>query len=167
MIITNTQRRIGLGCALMLAAAMTVMGGDQSTQDSASSMIAPSTDSTQTATRSTFLHMAKLARVAPSADGVDVFAPKSWAAAPRPAAPAPPPGPSPQALAPPIPFHYIGQIEGRKGLTIVLSRGAESFSVRAGEAIDQNYRVENVSPVAVTLVYLPLNERQALVLESK
>jgi hypothetical protein len=162
MMLTAMQRRIGLGCALLLAAAMTVMGGDQSAQDRAAS--ASSADAAP-APRLASLQVAKLSRVAPSGDGVDIFAPKSWA--PRSAPPPQRPAPPPQALAPPMPFHYIGQLEGKNGLTIVLSRGAESFSVRAGEAIDQDYRVESVSPAAVTLLYLPLNERQTLVLESK
>ena len=72
------------------------------------------------------------------------------------------PPPLPVPVAPPLPFQYVGRIQGREGPTILLSRGAESFSVKAGEPIDNDYRLESVAGDALTIVYLPLNQRQTL-----
>jgi len=66
-----------------------------------------------------------------------------------------------------MPFQYVGQIEGREGPTVLLSRGEESFSVKAGEPIDNDYRLEAVAGETLTIVYLPLNERQTLIPEAR
>lgn len=171
MMLTVAQRRIGLGCALLLAIAMTVVGDDKSIQVDAtkSPPARPGGSSSGTMPeKPPPIEVAKLSRVPPTADGIDVFAAKSWsppALAPtmREAAVVP----SVQPVAPPIPFQYVGQIDGREGLTILLSRGGESFSIKAGEPIDGDYLLESVTGEALTIVYLPLNERQILVPEPK
>lgn len=170
MIISVAQRRIGLGCALLLAIALTVMGDDQSAV-----VVAPKRNVRAEATLSdpvsaartpvvnpdaSPIVVAQLNRDPPQAQGVDAFATRRWtpprtaraAAVPPPAAP----------VAPPLPFEYAGRIEGREGPTFLLSRGPESFAVHAGEAIDGDYRLETVSADTLTFVYVPLNERQTL-----
>ena len=182
------QRRIGLGCALLLAIAMTVVGDDKSIQvetpkpppqmpgEPAYIKAAPGEPASVEAAgeparidaapeRPARIEVAKLARVPPAAEGVDVFAAKSWS---KPTvvrtAVAPPPS---QPVAPPMPFQYVGRIEGREGPTVLLSRGEESFSVQAGEPIDADYRLESVTEERLTIVYLPLHERQTLDPEPK
>lgn len=163
-------KRIGLGCALLLAIALTVMGEDRSsiveapkrsvqppttTGDPSSLARAPGANADTTS-----VVVAQLNRDPPLAQGVDAFAPHRWSAvrsvrkveAPPPSAP----------VAPPLPFEYAGRIEGRDGPTFLLSRGPESFAVHAGEAIDGDYRLETVSADTLTFVYVPLNERQTL-----
>jgi hypothetical protein len=167
------QRRIGLGCALLLAIALTVVGDDKSVQvEPAKRTATPpnemappdarmgSTPADAVPDKPARIEVAKLSRVPPAADGIDVFAAKSWAMPQERRAMIPPPLPAP--VAPPLPFQYVGQIQGREGPTILLSRGAESFSVRAGEPIDNDYRLESVAGDALTIVYLPLNQRQTL-----
>jgi hypothetical protein len=179
MMLSVAQRRIGLGCALLLAIAMTVVGDDKSIQvetpkppprmpgEPAYIKAAPGEPAYIEAApeRPARIEVAKLARVPPAAEGVDVFAAKSWskptivraAVAPLPL----------QPVAPPMPFQYVGRIEGREGPTVLLSRGEESFSVKAGESIDADYRLESVTEERLTIVYLPLNERQTLDPEPK
>jgi hypothetical protein len=159
------QRRVALGCALLLAIALTVVGDDKSIPVETPKPHSPGPAFAAVPEKPVRIEVAKLARVPPAADGVDVFAAKSWA---KPAtvreAVTPPP---PQPVAPPMPFQYVGRIEGREGPTILLSRGGESFSVKAGEPIDNDYRLDSVTGEALTIVYLPLNERQTLVAEPK
>lgn len=168
---TATQRRIGLGCALLLAIAITVVGDDKSIPletpkpPEAGEPVSAIQARIEAPEKTARIEVAKLSRVPPAADGVDVFAAKSWI---RPTlarvALAPPPA---QPVAPPMPFQYVGQIQGREGPTILLSRGTESFSVKAGEPIDNDYRLESVTSESLTIVYLPLNERQTLNPEPK
>jgi hypothetical protein len=166
MTFTVAQRRIGLGCALMIAIVLTVVGDDKSipvpVETPKPSSAGPSPAGPE---KPVPIEVAKLSRVPPSADGIDVFAAKTWN---QPTtvrqAVAPPP---PQPVAPPMPFLYVGQIAGREGPTILLSRGAESFAVKAGEPIDNDYRLESVAGEELTIVYLPLNERQILVPDLK
>ena len=159
------QRRVGLGCALLLAIALTVVGDDKSISLETPKPHSAGPVSAAVAEKPVRIEVAKLSRVPPAADGIDVFAAKSWAkpAAVRQAFTPPPP----QPVAPPMPFQYVGRIEGREGPTILLSRGGESFSVKAGEPIDNDYRLDSVTGEALTIVYLPLNERQTLVPEPK
>lgn len=171
MKVTATGKRIGLGCALLLAIAITVVGEDKSMLAEPSKP--PALEDAMTAKppaseareKTAVVEMAKLSRVPPAADGLDVFAAKSWA---RPAMARvmvePPPA---QPVAPPMPFQFVGRIQGREGQTILLARGAESFSVRAGEEIDSDYRLDSVTNETLTIVYLPLNERQILDLDPK
>ncbi|MBI3526784.1 MAG: hypothetical protein HY067_02330 [Betaproteobacteria bacterium] len=163
--LTVTQRRIGLGFTLLLAIGLTVIGDGRSIQvEEPKPAPVGQTQATSVAIAETpaRIEVAKLVRVPPAADGVDVFAPKSRNK------------PSvvretiaPQPVAPPMPFQYVGQIEGREGPTVLLSRGEEAFSVRAGEPIDNEYRLESVTGETLTIVYLPFNERQTLNPEPK
>jgi hypothetical protein len=171
--LTAIQRRIGLGCALLLAIAMTVVGDDKSMVEAPKAGEPVPRDASHAGTARgegvpeapARIEVAKLTRVPPAAEGIDVFKAKSWSG------PAmvrvtvvPPPA---QPVAPPLPFQYVGRIEGRDGPTILLARDMESFSVRAGEPIDNDYRLESATDEGLTIVYVPLNERQTLELEPK
>lgn len=92
----------------------------------------------------------------------DLFAPRNLTLAALPqvasAEPAPPPAPS----APPLPFTYLGQfIDGEK-TEVFVALGDEHYSVEKGKTINGQYKVEKVTPSAVTFVYLPLGTRQSL-----
>ena len=148
----------------MLAIVLTVVGDDKSIPVEAPKTASPSPSPTGP-DKPVRIELAKLSRVPPSADGIDVFAARTWhqpTTVRQTVAP-----PAPQPVAPPMPFLYVGQIAGREGPTILLSRGAESFAVKAGEPIDNDYRLESVAGEELTIVYLPLNERQILVPEPK
>lgn len=108
------------------------------------------------------------AREAIAAARADLFAARSWgppraaaatdptdpAAAPPPAAAAPQP--------PPVPYRFAGQVVHDGAARIVLAKGDLVFTVREGEVLDDDYRVESIRPDEVTLLYLPLGTQDHL-----
>lgn len=90
----------------------------------------------------------------------NLFRAQSWLPPPLP----PPPPPPPQA--PPLPFVYLGQIQEGKGIAVFLGKQQQTLIVRAGETVDTNYRVEEVTPTLATFVFLPLGEKQQLPLRN-
>ena len=88
------------------------------------------------------------------------FGSRSWAPAAPPARTvvAPPPKP----VAPPLPYRIAGQVTHEGVMQVVLARDDRVFTVREGETLDNTYRIESITPDAVTFVYLPLDERQLL-----
>jgi hypothetical protein len=92
-----------------------------------------------------------------------LFAETSWAPPPSPpkAAAAPPP-----PVAPPLPFTYVGrQVQGGAE-EVFLAEGDKLHVVRAGSVIAGSYRVEAVAAKALTLIYLPLNQTQQLLIRA-
>jgi hypothetical protein len=79
------------------------------------------------------------------------------AARPAAAAPAPPPA------APPVPFTYMGKLLSGPEAKVFLTLGDRNLVLREGDTIDSIYRVEKIAEGAITLVYLPLGERQTIV----
>ena len=71
---------------------------------------------------------------------------------------APPPAP----VAPPMPYRVAGQVVHDGPPRVVLARDDRVFFVREGDTLDGGYRVESIKSDAVTLVYMPLDERQTL-----
>lgn len=102
-----------------------------------------------------------LQREAADLEIYNIFAARSWYVPPPPPKP-PRPLPPPPPTAPPMPFTYIGKIEEQGRSTVFLSREGTNYSVKQGDQIDGTYRVEEISPQAVILTYLPLNIRQTL-----
>jgi hypothetical protein len=91
----------------------------------------------------------------------DLFASSSWTPPPppRPAAPVlPPPAPT----APTLPFTYIGKKLEGAAWEVYVTRGEQSFVLRAGSVIDTTYRVHAVTPPSLSLIYLPLGQTQTL-----
>jgi len=173
MTISKTARQILLGSALLLAIVLTVVGDDASSlkepakESPGAGVELPAESKTRIDSapeRVAIAELAKLTRVPPEAAGVDVFA---AVARPRPqAVRAAVPLPL-QPVAPPLPFRFVGRIEGREGPTILLARENESISVKVGEPIDGDYRLESANDSALTIVYLPLGERQTLSQETE
>lgn len=64
--------------------------------------------------------------------------------------------------APPLPFAYLGRMIEDGKLAVFLSRGAESYSVKPGDTIGGEYRVDAVTEKEVTFTYLPLKTKQRL-----
>lgn len=75
------------------------------------------------------------------------------AAAPAPAAPPPPP------TAPPLPYQMIGRVvegEGAAAVEVGLLAGpSRALSVKRGDVIDGQWRVEQVSTQGISLTWLP------------
>jgi len=80
------------------------------------------------------------------------------------AAEAPPPPPAP--VAPPMPYRVAGQVVHDGPPRVVLARDDRVFFVREGDTLEGGYRVESIKTDAVTLVYMPLDERQTLAVAS-
>lgn len=102
-----------------------------------------------------------------SRDPFAVPAPRG-ATRPGPAAPAPSPArvavaPSPPG-APPLPFTYMGKLISGEDLAVFLVQGERNLIVHEGDTIDSLYRVEHIAERVITLVYLPLNQRQTIVI---
>lgn len=96
-----------------------------------------------------------------------LFSAHSWRVAPPPA-PAPARMPAarvvapPQAVAPALPFVFIGKMDDARRLRVFLLRGEKIYTVTAGEVIDGTYRVERIADSEMVLTYLPLNVSQTL-----
>jgi hypothetical protein len=97
---------------------------------------------------------------------LDLFAAQSWFVAPvvtaeqaalnnAPAAPTVP-------TAPPLPFQFIGKLEDSQQLQVFLQNGERLYVVRAGDVIDDVYKVDRISATEMSLVYLPLKFAQTL-----
>lgn len=99
----------------------------------------------------------------------DAFGSKNWKPAPpvkkvvksKPmvAAPAPPP---PPPVAPALPFTYLGKMIDGEATTVFLLHRDVSLAVKAGDVINNTYRVEQVTETSLTLTYLPLNAQQQM-----
>jgi hypothetical protein len=77
------------------------------------------------------------------------------------------PAPAPVApSAPPMPYRIAGLMVQDGAAQVVLAKGDRVITVREGDTLDDGYRVEAIKPDGVTLVYLPMNERQTLPLVS-
>lgn len=93
----------------------------------------------------------------------DPFTGTSFAPPPPPPVVAPPPPPPPPPKAPALPFAFVGLLEQGVGKPAAfLSRGDALLVVSAGDVIDNDYRIESLSPSVIVLTYLPLKERQRL-----
>jgi hypothetical protein len=92
--------------------------------------------------------------------GRDAFAGvKRVVAAPVPVAP---PAPAAVPTAPALPFTVIGKKFERGTWEVYLAKGDASYIATAGTVLDGEYRVVEIAPPVMTLVYLPLNEKQTL-----
>ncbi|WP_457420187.1 hypothetical protein [Roseateles sp. P5_E7] len=81
---------------------------------------------------------------------------------PPPLPPAPPPAaapPPPPPMAPPVPYQMIGRVvegAGSQAIEVALLAGPnKALSVRRGDVIDGQWRVEQVSTSGVSLTWLP------------
>ena len=73
------------------------------------------------------------------------------------------PRPAPAApLTPLVPFRYLGKIVDGEQTAVFLARNDEHFLAEPGATLAGQYRVENITPAAITLVYLPLGTRQSV-----
>ncbi|OPK11265.1 hypothetical protein [Pseudomonas sp. VI4.1] len=96
----------------------------------------------------------------------DLFAARSWKAAPTLASVTEQPvivTPVVQApSAPPMPFQFIGRLDDRSDLQVFLQNGEKIYVVRKGDVIDETWRIEGISDVELSFIYLPLHLSQTL-----
>jgi hypothetical protein len=96
----------------------------------------------------------------------DLFAARSWIAAPAPGTV------TEQQLvvtpvvqvptAPSMPFQFVGRLDDRSDLQVFLQSGEKIYVVRKGDVIDETWRIERISEKELSLVYLPLHLAQTL-----
>lgn len=67
-----------------------------------------------------------------------------------------------EPVAPPLPFRYLGQITEEGRVTLFLSVNERNIAVKAGELIDDQYRVDSIENGVAVFTYLPLKHRQTL-----
>lgn len=91
-----------------------------------------------------------------AADG-DAFAPRSW----QPPPPKPVVQKMPEPKAPPLPFRYLGKVMENGIVTAFIAQDARTYLAHTGDTV-LDYRVEEITPTQMTLVFLPLNEKQTL-----
>lgn len=91
----------------------------------------------------------------------NLFVTKSWYVAPPPPPPvqAAPPAPP---TAPPLPFTFLGRYWDSGKLIFFLVSGDRILSVKKGDIVDGNYRIDGVSGATLVITYLPLNSKQSL-----
>ncbi|SMQ22520.1 hypothetical protein SAMN04488483_0384 [Pseudomonas helmanticensis] len=96
----------------------------------------------------------------------DLFAAKSWKAAPTLATVteiAVNPATVVQAPSlPPVPFQFVGRLHDRSDLQVFLQNGEKIYVVRNGDVIDDTWKITGISDVELSLVYLPLHLSQTL-----
>ncbi|NTV70193.1 MAG: hypothetical protein HGA71_08615 [Azonexaceae bacterium] len=86
---------------------------------------------------------------------IDPFRNKNWYLAPPPVKP-------PKPTAPPLPFQYLGKLKEEDGTRVFLNQQGKHIIARVGDVIDGIYSVEDISSGQMTLLYLPLKEKQIL-----
>jgi hypothetical protein len=100
----------------------------------------------------------------------DLFDPRSFApppparragAAQKPSA-APAAAAAPPPAAPPPPYVYLGRLAEGEHTSVFLSNGDRNLVVKAGDVLDNTYRVDEIGPSTLVLTYLPQNIKQTL-----
>jgi hypothetical protein len=90
-----------------------------------------------------------------------LFGPQSW----QPPAPRIAPAPVvPQA--PPMPYRFAGRLVQDGTTQIFLSRDHTPIAIQEDQILDDTYRVESIGEDRVTLVYLPLGQKETIPLRS-
>jgi hypothetical protein len=64
--------------------------------------------------------------------------------------------------APPIPYRIAGQVVAGEGMRVVLSKGERVFELRQGETTEDGYRLDAITPHALSFTYMPLGLKQEL-----
>ncbi|HZN24530.1 MAG TPA: cohesin domain-containing protein [Burkholderiales bacterium] len=72
------------------------------------------------------------------------------------------PGPPPAPVAPPLPYTFAGRLVHDGKLSLLLARGDEVVAIREGDTLDRVYKVESITDTQITLVYLPLGQKQSI-----
>jgi hypothetical protein len=148
--------------ALVLVAA----GAAEESNDPAPSVVEakPAAKPTNAATRvadAGELDLVPKRRNATAGEPANVFTGKSWYVPPPPPPPTPPPPPPPPA-APPLPFTYLGQLQDGGKAEIFLVKDDRVLTVKQGDILEGNYRVDGIVGSKLELTYLPLGIKQTL-----
>lgn len=92
----------------------------------------------------------------------DAFAPRDWTPPPPPPPKALPPPPPPPPMAPPLPYRYVGKMLEDGHLMIFLDARGRTITVKGGEVLDGQWRVDGVEPRLIRFTFLPLAQTATL-----
>lgn len=165
MTLTQRQRLATLSVVLLTMLVISAVSSNQSVDDGVVRPVIKSPELTLSEVNGKALSLdpAKISRSPEETPATDLFASKSWLP-PPPSAPvvvAPPPAP----MAPPLPFRYVGQLGESDGKVVIyLAQGDDVHTVRVGEQIAGQYRLDSMDESKLTLTYLPMNQQQMLVI---
>lgn len=65
-------------------------------------------------------------------------------------------------VAPPLPYRFAGVVRHGDHSQVLLSKGDVVFSIREGETLDGAYRVESITDSQVSLLYMPLKQKETI-----
>lgn len=99
---------------------------------------------------------AEAAPATATAAAMNLFPVQTWQPPP------PPPAPPPKPTAPPLPFQFNGRLDEGGSIAVFLTQQKRQLIVRAGDAIDQTYRVDAITAERIEFTYLPLQQKQQL-----
>lgn len=150
--------------ALILVAAGAEQGSEDQTATVAEAKpVAQTKNNASHAADAGELDLAQLRREADAGEPGNVFTSKSWYVPPPPPPPPPPvkvvPAPP---TAPPLPFTYLGRYVDSEKPVFFLVKGDRVLTVKEGDIIEGNYRVDGIVDSTLGLTYLPLNIKQTL-----
>jgi hypothetical protein len=166
-----TPRQLALGGALAVTLAATAWVATRPEDDTASTVAAPARRAVSVAPSSA-ASVAAVATPGERQPWADVPAAQlaAWqppALPPPPAPPPQPPAPPPPPMAPPLPYQMIGRLlegEGAKAVDVAMLSGPNTLlTVKRGDVIDGQWRVEQVTPSGVSLTWLPAKLPQNIV----
>lgn len=162
----NNQRVVGWVAFLGIAAALTGLSGYFEQANDADIEVAVVAAPAQGKSRQLAKAAAVTAPIKDLSPAGDLFTARSWKAAPTLASVTEKPvtvAPVVQApTAPPMPFQFIGRIDDRTDLQVFLQSGEKIYVVRKGDVIDETWKIEGISDLELSLVYLPLHVSQTL-----
>jgi hypothetical protein len=64
------------------------------------------------------------------------------------------------AVLPPLPFTFVGQLRQNGRVEVLVMRGQELHTLATGDSIDGEYRVEDITDSTISFTYLPLKLKQ-------
>ena len=165
----NTKRVVGWVAFFGVAAALTWGPDYFMPSDEVEVSVATATTPLKSKTRGTLPAAAASGKPAAIKDltpSGDLFAARSWKAAPTLASVTEQPinqTPVVQVPSvPPMPFQFVGKLHDRSDLQVFLQNGEKIYVVRKGDVIDDTWRIEGISDVELSFVYLPLHLSQTL-----
>ena len=163
----NTKRVTGWVAFFSVAAALAWLPEYFSpSEDADSKQVAVATPGKTRSALPTSTAKAKDAPIKDLSPAGDLFAAKSWKAAPTLATVteiAVNPATVVQAPSlPPVPFQFVGRLHDRSDLQVFLQNGEKIYVVRNGDVIDDTWKITGISDVELSLVYLPLHLSQTL-----
>jgi len=132
----------------------------------------PAAGSQEPVADATGLDLSRLRRT-PVAKPEDAFGARSWDPPPRKLSPreakaqqaaAAAAVPPPQA--PPLPYVYLGMLDGDDGRTVFLEQQDRTVAAHKGDVLDGGWRLDDANDTRIVFTYMPLDRQQFLTIGS-